>query len=230
MSAAEIAVLWDLDGTLLRSAGTGVRSFTAALLAVVGAPFPTTAIDMGGRTDPDIATLVLAAAGFDDPDLVAPLLAEVATYYTTIGDELRSVTLAKPGAAAALDAFASMQVAQTIVTGNIEPVARHKVAAAGLDQHLRFELGGYGSDHSVRAELVHLSRRRLADSGATVGPQHTWVIGDTPRDLACARDAGVRCALVATGTYPFEALEHLGADGVFADLTELDRLLTLVSS
>lgn len=224
------AVLWDLDGTLLRAAGTGRRSYAAALLAVTGAEFSAAAIDMGGRTDPEIAALVLAAAGFLDPALVPLVLAEVDTYYNAFVDELRTLTTAKPGAAVALEAFDAASIVQTVVTGNLRSIARHKVEAADLHHHLRLEYGGYGSDHQVRTELVRLSRTRLAVAGFEIDPARTWIIGDTPRDLDCAREAGVRCVLVATGTFSFEALEPLGADAVLADLTDLDRLHELVTA
>ncbi|MEO6125951.1 MAG: haloacid dehalogenase-like hydrolase [Ilumatobacteraceae bacterium] len=222
------AVLWDLDGTLLRAAGTGRLSYAAALRAVTGAEFPSAVIDMGGRTDPDIAALVLAAAGFDDPALVPALLAAVDAHYQIFADEFRALTSAKPGAAQALDAFAAADIVQTVVTGNLRSIARHKVEAAGLDHHLQLEHGGYGSDHRIRTELVRMSLARLAAGGVDVDPRRTWVIGDTSRDLECAREAGVRCVLVATGTEALEILERLGADAVFADLTDLDRLHELV--
>ena len=103
-------------------------------------------------------------------------------------------------------------VVQGMVTGNLEPVARRKVRAAGLGAPLRFDVGGYGSDHIERAELVAIAMRRAADAGLGVDPERVWIIGDTRRDLACARANGVRCALVATGTTPFETLAALGAD------------------
>lgn len=222
------AVLWDIDGTLLRAAGTGQLSYAAALRVVTGADYPPAGVYMGGRTDPDIAALVLAAAGFDDPSLVPALLAELDAHYHASAEEFRALTSAKPGAAQALDAFEAAAVVQTVVTGNLRSIARHKVEAAGLQHHLRLEHGGYGSDHRIRTELVRISQGRLAAGGFDVDPQRTWIIGDTSRDLDCAREAGVRCVLVATGTEAIETLQLLGADAVFADLTDLDRLSELV--
>lgn len=229
MSSAGTAILWDIDGTLLRAAGTGVRTFTIALRAVTGRGFPTTPIDMGGRTDPDIAALILAALDIHDDDVHARLLTEVEAAYALHEDEFRAMTTAKPGTAEALDLFAGWGAVQTLVTGNLESVARRKVAAVGFDHHLRCELGGYGSDHRTRAELVRIARTRLAATGHAVPAEQTWVIGDTPRDLQCAREAGVRCVLVATGTHPLEDLQGLGADAVFADLSDPTPLVELVT-
>jgi phosphoglycolate phosphatase-like HAD superfamily hydrolase len=130
----------------------------------------------------------------------------------------------------ALAALRELDALQTVVTGNIEPVARMKLAAAALVDHLLLDVGGYGSDHHERAELVHIACRRIETAHRPVDPRHTWVVGDTPRDLACARAAGVRCVLVATGTHSLESMRDLGADAVLPDLADLDQFLELVSS
>jgi len=157
------------------------------------------------------------------------MLAEVAALYARHEDEFRAITEPKPGVATALHELNASGTVQTLVTGNIESVARRKVAAAGLDTHLQLGLGGYGSDHTVRAELVRISRRRLADSGVAAAPERTWVIGDTHRDFECARAAGVRCILVATGSQPYAELAALGADATFSDLTDVSRLMDIIT-
>ncbi len=221
------AVLWDIDGTLLRARGAGTRAFTIALAAVTGHAFPSHPIDMGGNTDPMIAAALLAAVGVEDESLIAPLLAEVERAYEANEDEFRALTVVQPGIVDALAAMSALDAVQTIVTGNLESVARRKIAAAGagIGEHLRFELGGYSSDHAIRAELVRLSRTRIEAAVAPVEPHRTWVIGDTPRDFECARANGVRCILVATGTFEFSQLDTLGADAVFRDLSDTARLL-----
>lgn len=225
---APTAILWDIDGTLLRAAGTGTRTFTIALEIVTGLDFPTTPIDMGGRTDPDIATLVLEALGIADDDVLHRLLREVERAYEQFEHEFRPLTVAKPGVAEVLDRLAAIDVVQTLVTGNLQSIARRKVAAVGLDTHIRFELGGYGSDHRLRSELVRTSCTRLAESGHAIASENTWVVGDTPRDLQCARDTGVRCVLVATGNHTYDELAPLGADAVFTDLADAEAFLELV--
>jgi len=224
-----IAVLWDIDGTLLRAAGSGLRTFTAALDAVAGLPYPTTPIDMGGRTDPEIAQLILAALGVDDPDVHTRVLAAMEAAWEQLEHELRPLVVVKPGVEAALEHLAQRRVVQTLVTGNLRSIALRKVAAAGLERHLRFDLGGYGSDHHVRAELVRLSRARLEGGGHVVAAERTWVIGDTPRDLQCARDNGIRCILVATGTCSYDELVALDADAVFENLSDTAALLKVMS-
>jgi phosphoglycolate phosphatase len=232
MNAPATAILWDIDGTLLRASGAGVRAFVHALTTVTGLEFPTGDLDMGGRTDPEIARRILEFAGAegDHDELADHMLHEIAAVYLANEIEFAQRTQALPGVVAALVAFEELGVTQTVVTGNIEPIARMKVAAAKVADHLRLDVGGYGSDHRMRAEIARTSLRRIADVVGDVEPHRTWVVGDTPRDLECARAAGVRCLLVATGTNSVEKLASLGADEVLADLLDLDRLLSVITA
>jgi phosphoglycolate phosphatase-like HAD superfamily hydrolase len=222
-------VLWDVDGTLLRAARAGTRSFVSALRTVAGADFPTAKLDFGGRTDPKIAEMILDAAGCDTA-LGSALLAEVEAEYERRDEEFAADTWALAGITETIAALDEHGVVQGLVTGNLESVARRKVRAAGLGDPLRFDVGGYGSDHIERAELVAIAMRRAATAGVDVDPARVWVIGDTRRDLACARANGVRCALVATGTTPFEALDELGADITIRafDAPEVAELIDLI--
>ena len=101
------------------------------------------------------------------------------------------------------------------MTGNLEPVARLKLERAGLGGY--FSGGGFGSDHESRAELPAVARARAADPPWP--RERTVVIGDTPRDIACARADRVRVAAVATGPFRVEALAD--ADAVVDDARAL---------
>ncbi|MFN8020180.1 MAG: HAD family hydrolase [Acidimicrobiales bacterium] len=224
-------LLWDIDGTLLRTPGIGVRAFARALETVTGLPIARARYDFGGKTDPLIARDLLAAVGIDDETYVPRLLAEVERTYDEFADELRASVVRLPGVVELLEHFTRTGAVQSVVTGNIRFVARRKLEAGGLDHHLLLDHGGYGSDHHDRTELVSLALGRLAaHTGGPVDRDRVWVIGDTPRDLACARGAGVRCLLVATGTYGLDALCELGADHALADLSDVERVRGLLSS
>ena len=173
--------------------------------------------------------MILEAAGCDVA-LRSALLAEVEAEYARRDAEFAADTPALAGVVDTIGELDRHGVIQGIVTGNIEPVARRKVRAAGLGAPLRFDVGGYGSDHIERAELVAIAMRRAADAGVAVDPERVWIIGDTRRDLACAQANGVRSALVATGTTPFETLAALGADITVAslDAPEVADLVELI--
>lgn len=232
MSADQTAILWDIDGTLLRASGAGVRAFVQALATVTGLEFPKENMDMGGRTDPEIARRILQFAGAegDHDQLADRMLVEIAATYAANEAEFAGGTVALPGVHRALIALDELGALQTVVTGNIEPIARMKVIAADVAAWLQLDVGAYGSDHHIRAELVHTASRRIADAHGALDPRNVWIVGDTPRDLDCARAAGVRCMLVATGTNDLDKLSALGADAVFADLTDLDRVLAAIAS
>lgn len=102
-----------------------------------------------------------------------------------------------------------------LVTGNFEPVARLKLARAGIGGHFPSGQGAFGSDAEDRAALPAIARRRAGRGGAPHPRDRTIVIGDTPRDIACARADGLRCMAVATG--PYEVAQLAGADIVAAD-------------
>ena len=125
-----------------------------------------------------------------------------------------------PGAPEALATLGAREDALlSLVTGNLEPVARLKLRAAGIGSWFPSGQGGFGSDHEDRTMLPAIARRRAGEQGRPHPREQTVVIGDTPRDIACARADGVRCVAVAGGPYPAEALTE--ADAVVADVRSL---------
>jgi phosphoglycolate phosphatase-like HAD superfamily hydrolase len=124
-----------------------------------------------------------------------------------------------PGVPELLDALAARpdEFRLSLVTGNLEPVARLKLERAGIGHHFPAGQGGFGSDHESRAELPPIARARAADPAWP--RERTVVIGDTPRDIACARADRVRVAAVATGPFAIAALAE--ADAVVDDARAL---------
>ena len=114
-----------------------------------------------------------------------------------------------PGVIEALDALAAepQRYRLALVTGNLEPVARRKLASAGIGHHFAAGQGGFGSDAEDRGALPAIARARAGGWPR----ERTVVIGDTPRDIACARADGVRVIAVATGPYSAEALADADA-------------------
>jgi phosphoglycolate phosphatase-like HAD superfamily hydrolase len=111
----------------------------------------------------------------------------------------------------------------SLVTGNLESVARLKLERAGLGGFFARGQGGFGSDAEDRTELPPIARRRAGDDGAAYPRVRTVVVGDTPNDIACARADGVRCVAVATGPYGADALG--AADTVVGGLGALPGVL-----
>lgn len=224
-------VLWDIDGTLVRTGGAGSAAFDLALADVLG-EVPEGRVLMSGKTDPLIVHEQLALLGREpEPELVEAVLARLVDRLADVAPRIAHQGVACPGVADVLGALARRpDVAQGVVTGNLRPNAVVKLAAFGLDRYVDFDLGAYGSDHLDRNRLVPLARGRAeARLGGPIATEDTWIIGDTPLDLACARAGGVRCLLVATGTYGLDELAGLQPDAVLPDLTDTDAVVELLA-
>ena len=137
-----------------------------------------------------------------------------------------------PGAAEAMAALARLDgrgVVQSLLTGNIRPLAEVKLGPLGLTEHLDLDAGAYGSMHEVRAELVHLARRNASRAyRADFGGEATVVVGDTPLDVEAALTTGARAVGVATGAFTVGELAAAGAHAVLPDLTDTPELVALI--
>jgi phosphoglycolate phosphatase len=142
-------------------------------------------------------------------------------------DDLRARGRALPGAEAALARRQRTHgVVQSLLTGNVERNALLKLGAFGLAPYVDFAAGAYGSDHRVRGELVAIARERASGlHGVALGPGDVVLVGDTPLDVAAAREGGARAVGVATGPYDEAALAEAGADSVLADLRDTDAVV-----
>ena len=219
-------VLWDIDGTLLRSGAVAPLAFLDAVAEVTGVRPTPEGRDYGGRLDTEIAEMLLAAVGAE-MTLVGDVLAALQRLVFERLGQLRAQTRTYPGVDALLARLAAAGVRQTVVTGNIAAVARHKLEAGKLIPPIELDLGGFGDNGANRADVARVALERLAAAGWKPDPGQVWIVGDTPRDLACARAVGVRCALVATGRATVAELGVLGADIVLPDLSDPRPLLEL---
>jgi phosphoglycolate phosphatase len=219
-------VLWDIDGTLLRSGAVAPDAFLDAVAEVTGARPSPEGRDYGGRLDSEIAEMLLTAVGAETAR-TAEVLAALQRHVSERLDELRAHTRAYPGVDALLAKLAAAGVRQTVVTGNIASVARYKLEAAGLVPPIELDPGGFGDSAANRAAVARVALDRLAAAGWQPDPGEVWIVGDTPRDLACAQAVGVHCALVATGRRTVADLTGLGADIVLPDLSDPRPLLDL---
>jgi phosphoglycolate phosphatase len=225
-----LLVLWDIDYTLVNARGVGSELYTKVFTGLYGRPLPQPG-SMAGRTDRAIAREVLALAGLDGHDGMDGLDQELLVFQAALNDtapafaaRAREVVTALPGASAALAGLAALAPGQgpvqSLLTGNIRPMAEVKLAAAGLTRHLDLEVGSYGDLHEIRAELVAPARAAAAAAyGQDFGGTATVLIGDTPLDVAAALATGARAVGVATGHFSVADLAAAGAHAVLPDLT-----------
>jgi phosphoglycolate phosphatase len=217
-----LLLLFDIDGTLLqRATSEHARALLEAAAQVHGLARLDGVLSASpaGQTDEAIVRELLLAAGVSgeaaDAHWDAVQAAAVEAYAELCPADLSDKVA--PGVRELLGALAARPDSYrlSLVTGNLEPVARLKLARAGLGDWFEHGQGGFGSDHSSRAELPPLARAR-ADGWPR---ERTVVIGDTPRDIACARADRVRVVAVATG--PFGVDELADADAVVDDARAL---------
>ena len=178
-------------------------------------------VEKAGRTDGAIIRDLLRRAGVADAAVdarSADVWTRAVSAYAALCPPDLSPRLA-PGVPDLLDALAGRpdDFRLSLVTGNLEPVARIKLDRAGIGRHFPAGQGGFGSDHESRAALPPIARARASDPPWP--RERTVVIGDTPRDIACARADGVRVAAVGTGPFAVEALAD--ADAVVDDARAL---------
>jgi len=213
--------LFDIDGTLLHAGGAGRRSVELALGEVLdglGRHISLDSVEFAGRTDPWIVRTALLQLGVEADDrLVEEVLWRYAAHLP------RELALASafevlPGVLALLSELSVRDdVVLGLGTGNTKPAAYAKLARAGLDAFFAF--GGFGSDHSERAEVLRAGLQRGLDrAGVQAGAAQVVVVGDTPHDVAAARAIGARCVAVTTGGYGVTELLAAGASVVVSDL------------
>jgi phosphoglycolate phosphatase len=230
-----LLVLWDVDHTLVDSDGVGRQLYQAAFLEMFGRQMPQPG-SMAGRTDRAIAVEVLTLAGVDEPRRRVDAFHRVmAARAPGLAGLVAERARALPGAAQAMAALgdgraAHHAVVQSLLTGNIRPLAEVKLGPLGLTEHLDLDAGAYGDAHEVRAELVHLARGNAARRyGDGFGGEATVIVGDTPLDVAAALATGARAVGVATGEFSVQELAASGAHAVLPDLADTGRVLAAIT-
>jgi phosphoglycolate phosphatase len=222
-------VLFDIDGTILRSDGAGRRAMIAALREIFGAAGPENH-RYDGKTDPQIVREVMRLEGHHDAHIDERMDALMTLYLGLLERELEDgQTLVHPGI---FDLLAALERRDDtilgLLTGNLREGAFAKLRAAGIDP-ARFRVGAFGSDHEHRPELPALARRRAhAELGVDLDGEHLVVIGDTPADIECGRSLGVRAIGVATGSYSVDELRRCEPHAVFETLADTERVVSAI--
>ncbi len=226
-------VLFDIDGTILSTHGAAKRAFHHALLDTYGTAGPIADWPFDGKTDRQIARELLRAAGLDDAAIERSFAALWRVYLKALASEMaqpHTRTIVHPGVAELLARLTSMQRDYLVglLTGNIERGASIKLSAVGLAHHFRF--GAFGSDSEHRVELPAVAVRRAQEvSGREFRGREIVIIGDTPSDVTCGAELGVRAIGVGTGRHAPDELAAAGAWAVLPDLADTDRVLRLLA-
>jgi len=217
-------LLFDIDGTLIRSGGAGKLAMESALELAFGLTEFRDEVSYAGRTDRAIGHDLLTIHGIEASDDHRTRLHDA--YLQVLPDALaQRPGCILPGVEALLQPLHSSEdVVIGLLTGNLRAGAEVKLRHFGLWNYFTF--GGFGDAHhdrddvareAMRAAEVHLQRRII--------PEDVWIIGDTPLDISCARAVGAKALAVATGWNTLDELAACRPDWLLPDLSSTASLL-----
>jgi phosphoglycolate phosphatase-like HAD superfamily hydrolase len=222
-------VLFDIDGTLLSAGGVSGRAFEAALREVFGTVGPADRYDYSGKTDKQIVRDLMREAGFADAEVDARMPVLIERYRVLLHEWLRPEHVqAKPGVSGLLAALATdSRVTLALLTGNIEPNARLKLAPLQANRY--FPFGAFGSDHEHRHRLPEVAVARAREAmGASFEGKEIVIVGDSIHDVLCGRHLAVRAVAVATGRTTAEALRAVGPDALLPSFADREAAIRAI--
>jgi phosphoglycolate phosphatase-like HAD superfamily hydrolase len=225
---SERLILFDVDGTLLTTNGQATAAMRTAYRRIYGVTVNFDGTPTDGKTELCLAYQLLSAVGLSREQVRRGLPAYWHDYELELRRTLRPEEITVfPGVRELLRRLAGRRDALLgLLTGNIEPVARLKLEAAGLTG---FTCGAFGQHHERREALPAVAleaAERL--SGTRFSGRAVNIVGDTPNDIACGRHLGVTAVAVATGKFDLAALAAHHPHHLFSDLSDTDAVLTAV--
>jgi len=222
-------VLFDIDGTLITDKGAARAAFAAALGDVYDFRGDVAQYDFSGRTDPQIAQMILHDAGWSEADVDARLPALWDHYLAGLARNAPGRIRTLAGVDTLLEAVGrDDRLTVALLTGNIEQGARIKLGAVELNSHFAF--GAFGSDSARREELPPVAvKRATAIAGRTFAARDVVIIGDSIYDVRCGVPHGATTIAVASGKTPVDRLRAENPDHLFDSVEDLERVLAAIA-
>lgn len=216
-------LLFDIDGTLLTSGGCGERSLRLAVRDTFGVDDDLHEIEIAGRTDTGIARQLLRKHGRAETEAgISELLENYLRHLPVLLHTTQGHLL--PGVEALLAQLQPRgEVVLGLLTGNVARGAEHKLSHYGVWKYFGF--GAFADDHHERDRLGPFALARARERGHEAALSRTFVIGDTPHDISCARAIGAKAVAVATGVFRSEHLAPHTPDILFEDLGNIPATL-----
>jgi phosphoglycolate phosphatase len=221
-------VLFDIDGTLITDGGVSREAFGAALFEVFQYRGDLLPYEFSGRTDPQIAHMVLRDAGWSEEDIDGRMPRLWDKYIGDLEKHERGRVRELPGVRSLLDTLrAESRVTLALLTGNIERGARIKLSGPKLNTY--FPFGAFGSDSAKREELppIAIARARERD-GHDFRGRDVVIIGDSIYDVRCGAPHSATTIAIASGKTPEEKLRAENPDHFFPSAEDRDALLRAI--
>jgi len=225
-------ILFDIDGTLLRTEGAGM----SAMLATAHELFPTKTfsfdgISISGRLDRLIWRDLMTRGGVEPTAEIHEVFRENYGAHLRRGFSQNSRAHALAGAQELVDALhAQSGLELGLLTGNYEHTGRLKVEQAGFSLE-PFQHNAWADDGDHRRELPPVAIQRYSEKmGRGIDTSRVIVIGDTPLDVDCAHFNGCLAIAVATGNHPIAELETHNPDLLVSGLDDWQRIASWITS
>jgi len=224
-SAKKRLFLFDIDGTLITAGGAGTRSLDRAFYALFGIEDAFKSVTMSGKTDIQIIKEGLRL--HELPYVDGTIERMKGKYLEFLREEINNPwKKMKPGVAELLALLKDDAKPLGLLTGNLEDGAEIKLKPFGLNKY--FIDGAFGSDHEERDELLPIAIEKFSRKGLTFNLTDCIVVGDTPRDVKCAKIHGAFSVAVATGPYSKEELLRTEADMVLTSFEEAEKCAVML--
>lgn len=225
------AYLFDIDGTLLHARGIGKWAFENALSKILGGKYSLDKEDFSGRTDKDILYSFLERLGYKNDEIVKiiPLL------YNHYLEEFKKLTEEYKGNFLVFPKVRELLIELKgecigLLTGNLMESAFMKLKAIGVDEFFPYGIGGFGNESRNRSKLFPIAIERMKNFYGVDEFKKVWVIGDSHRDIICAKENNAVSLIVATGKERKEKLIKYKPDFIFDDFGDVEKILNVLKS
>jgi phosphoglycolate phosphatase-like HAD superfamily hydrolase len=219
-----VLAFFDIDNTLIQSPGGHMEAMLRSITEVYGLQVGAEKIDHHGMTDQEIITRILRTHGIDGATINLRLqdcMDSTSRRYARIIKSEKIVMM--PGVFDLISKLEQIGIITGLVTGNLEKIARAKLKKIGIDRF--FKIGGFGSDHINRTNLVKIAIQRAGERFNFDSHHQAFHFGDAPQDMKAGREAGVVPIGVTTGVFSADQLTSAGAEKVIPGLKDADDIL-----
>lgn len=235
MIRADKLLLFDIDGTLVDTEGAGLIALEAGFFNAFPfcreSSFPS--LDLGGATDSSVVAFLFDHFAIENHAGHRDLFFD--EYLLALDRCMREFRRrgkgrSLPGVPELLKRLEKREDCLLgILTGNVEAGARLKLKHFDIDGYFGF--GAFGTDHETRNGLgpIAIDRAEVA-AGKRFDPSRAIIIGDTLKDIACARAFDARVIAVATGGVSEEILGSGNPDILLPNFVDTAAAIEAIDS